>query len=62
MEDVIGIVDLFSNSKMRLTPSESGILEAATGINLKPLSEVQSVKAMTVLDRARNEGSAVETV
>ncbi len=52
--------DWVRKSKFRLTPSESGVLDAATRVNLKPLSEAQSVKAMAVLERARNEGFAVE--
>lgn len=45
-------------SGMRLTPTESGILEAATRLRLRPLSEAQSVKAMAVLERAREQGYA----
>lgn len=37
---------------MCLTPTENGILDTATKVNLKPLSEVQSVKVRTVLDCA----------
>ena len=53
--------DWVRNSKMRITPSESGILDAATRVNLKPLSEAQSIKAMAVLERARKDGFEVET-
>lgn len=53
--------DWVRSSKMRLTPTESGILDAATRVNLKPLSEAQSIKAMAVLDRARESGFEIET-
>jgi hypothetical protein len=46
-------------SKMRLTPTEDGILDAATRVNLKPLSEAQSVKAVAVLSRAQENGFGV---
>ncbi|MDT0683416.1 AIPR family protein [Roseicyclus sp. F158] len=44
------------SSGMRLTHSEDGILEAATRLRLRPLSEAQSMKAMSVMERARNQG------
>lgn len=53
--------DWVRSTKMRLTPTESGILDAATRVNLKPLSEAQSIKAMAVLDRARESGFEIET-
>jgi hypothetical protein len=53
--------DWVRSSRMRLTPTESGILDAATKVNLKPLSEAQSVKAIAVLDRARESGFETET-
>jgi hypothetical protein len=46
--------------KFRLTPSESGILDAATRVNLKPLSEAQSIKALAVLERAKASGFEAE--
>lgn len=46
-------------SKMRLTPTEDGILDAATKVNLKPLSEAQSIKAVAVLSRAQEKGFGV---
>lgn len=48
-------------SNMRLTPTENGILEAATRVNLKPLSEAQSIKAAAVLERAQGSGFEVKT-
>jgi len=51
--------DWARSSKMRLTPSESGILDAATRVHLKPLSEAQSIKVIAVLARAQEEGYAV---
>lgn len=45
-------------SGMRLTPTENGILEAATQLRLRPLSEAQSLKAIGVLERAREQGYA----
>jgi hypothetical protein len=51
--------DWVRNSKMRLTPTESGILDAATRVNLKPLSEAQSIKAVAVLSRAQENGFGV---
>lgn len=48
--------DWARSSGMRLTPSENGILEAATQLRLRPLSEAQSVKAMAVMERAREQG------
>lgn len=51
-----------SASKMRITPMEDGILEAATRIKLKPLSEAQAVRAVGLLDRAEAEGFAFEGV
>lgn len=48
--------DWARSSDMRLTPTENGILEAATQLRLRPLSEAQSVKAMAVMDRARKQG------
>jgi hypothetical protein len=54
--------DWVRSSKMRLAPTESGILDAATRVNLKPLSEAQSIKAIAVMNRARESGFAVETV
>lgn len=48
--------DWSRNSDMRLTPTEDGILEAASKLRLKPLSEAQSVKAIALLDRARKQG------
>lgn len=53
--------DWVRSTKMRLTPTESGILDAATRVKLKPLSEAQSIKAMAVLDRARESGFEIET-
>lgn len=50
------------SSKMRLTPAENGILDASTKVNLKPLSEAQSIKAMAVLKRARESGFEIETL
>ena len=44
------------SSGMRLTPSEDGILEAATRLRLRPLTEAQSAKAMAVIERARSQG------
>ena len=41
---------------MRLTPSENGILDAATQLRLRPLSEAQSIKAIGVMERAREQG------
>lgn len=41
---------------MRMTPTENSILDLATRVNLKPLSEAQSVKAMVILDRAKAAG------
>ena len=41
---------------MRMTPTENSILDLATRIHLKPLSEAQSAKAMAVLKRARAAG------
>lgn len=43
-------------SRFRMTPSESGVLDAATRVRLKPLSEAQSIKAMAMLSRAREAG------
>lgn len=43
-------------SGMRLSPSEDGIIEAATRLRLRPLSEAQSIKAMDVMERARLQG------
>lgn len=43
-------------SNFRMTPSEDKILDAATRVRLKPLSEAQSVKAIAVLARAREAG------
>lgn len=54
--------DWVRNSTMRLTPTESGILDAATKVNLKPLSEAQSIRAAAVLDRARKQGFHVEAL
>lgn len=54
--------DWIRKSKMRLTPTENGILDAATRVNLKPLSEAQSIKVMAVLDRAKESGFEIETV
>jgi hypothetical protein len=54
--------DWVRRNKIRITPSESGILDAATSVNLKPLSEAQSIKAMAVLERAQEDGFEVETV
>jgi hypothetical protein len=54
--------DWVRNSKMRLTPTENGILDAATRVNLKPLSEAQSIKVMAVLERAKESGFEIETV
>ncbi|SLN51910.1 AIPR protein [Aquimixticola soesokkakensis] len=48
--------DWVRDSGMRLSHSEDGVLEAATHIRLRPLSEAQSIKAMAVLERARGEG------
>jgi hypothetical protein len=45
---------------MRMTPTENSILDLATRVNLKPLSEAQSVKAMVVLDRAKAAGFGKE--
>lgn len=53
--------DWVRSSRMRITPAESGILDAATRVNLKPLSEAQSIKVMAVLDRARESGFEIET-
>lgn len=53
--------DWIRRSNMRLTPSESGILDAATRVNLKPLSEAQSVKAIAVLERAKEGGFELPT-
>ena len=53
--------DWVRSARMRITPTESGILDAATRVNLKPLSEAQSIKAMAVLDRARESGFNIET-
>jgi len=54
--------DWVRSNKIRITPSESGILDVATRVNLKPLSEAQSIKAMAVLERAQEDGFEVETV
>lgn len=43
-------------SGMRLTHSEDGVLDAATRLRLRPLTEAQSIKAMDVMERARNQG------
>ncbi len=48
--------DWVRRNKLRVTPSEDGILDAATTVNLKPLSETQSIKAMAVLERAQANG------
>jgi AIPR protein/abortive infection phage resistance-like protein len=51
--------DWARSSKMKLTPSENSILDAATRVHLKPLSEAQSIKLIAVLARAQEEGYAV---
>ena len=43
-------------NNIRLTPSEVRILESATRVKLKPLSETQAIKAMAVLGRAEEAG------
>ena len=43
-------------TSMRLTPAEAGILEAATRIRHKPLSEAQAVRAISLLERAATSG------
>lgn len=43
-------------TSMRLTPAEAGILEAATRIRRKPLSEAQAVRAISLLERAATSG------
>jgi len=43
---------------MRITLAESGIIEAATRIRHKPLSEAQALRAVAVFDRATEEGFA----
>jgi hypothetical protein len=43
-------------SCMRLTYSEDGILEAATRLRVRPLTEAQAIKALAVLERAREQG------
>ncbi|APX11372.1 AIPR family protein [Tateyamaria omphalii] len=50
--------DWARKSGMRLTPTENGILEAATQLRLRPLSEAQSIKAIAVMERARQLGYA----
>ena len=41
---------------MRITPIEDGILEAATRIRAKPLSETQAIRAVGILLRAEADG------
>lgn len=48
------------STSMRITPTESGIIEAATRIRHKPLSEAQALRALAVLDRATDEGFATK--
>lgn len=43
-------------TSMRLTPAEAGILEAATRIRHKPLSEAQAIRAIAILERASASG------
>ncbi len=44
------------NSSMRITPTENGIIAAATRIRHKPLSEAQALRALAVFDRATKGG------
>lgn len=46
------------DKSMRITLAESGIIEAATRIRHKPLSEAQALRAVAVFDRATEEGFA----
>lgn len=46
-------------SNFKITHSEDRVLEAAAHVNLKPLSEAQSIKAKAVLERAREAGFAI---
>ena len=48
------------DKSMRITPAENGIIEAATRIRHKPLSEAQALRAVAVFDRATEEGFAKE--
>jgi hypothetical protein len=52
----VALRDWTRKTAMRMTPTEDSILDLATRVNLKPLSEAQSVKAMAVLDRAKVAG------
>jgi len=49
-----------ADTSMRLSPVEAGIIEAATRIRHKPLSESQAVRAIAVLERAIDSGFAIK--
>ncbi|MCY4301196.1 MAG: AIPR family protein [Aestuariivita sp.] len=47
------------DTSMRITPVESGIIEAAIRIRHKPLSEAQAVRAIAVFNRATEGGFTI---
>ena len=46
-------------SKMKISFSENDIVDAATKVNLKPLSEAHAIKLLSLLERAKTEGFKV---
>ncbi len=49
-------------SNFKISHGEDRVLESAARVNLKPLSEAQSIKAKAILERAKGAGFAVATV